>query len=82
MSCTVGVDAVLSRTVAWNRCLVRANAVVDACVMADDSIAEDDSPACGQVLVPARRSAELSGMLGRRVRGMASLSLRPRPEAR
>jgi mannose-1-phosphate guanylyltransferase len=36
--CEVGEDALVSRSVAWNRCLVGAGAVVDGCVLADDAV--------------------------------------------
>jgi NDP-sugar pyrophosphorylase family protein len=33
----VGEDALVSRSVAWNRCRIGAGAVVDGCVLADDA---------------------------------------------
>jgi NDP-sugar pyrophosphorylase family protein len=36
--CQVGEDALVSRSVAWDRCLVGAGAVVDGCVLADDAV--------------------------------------------
>jgi NDP-sugar pyrophosphorylase family protein len=36
--CTVERGALVSRTVAWNRCLVGAAAVVDGCVLADGAV--------------------------------------------
>jgi NDP-sugar pyrophosphorylase family protein len=35
--CQVEDDALVSRTVAWNRCRIGAGAVVDGCVLADDA---------------------------------------------
>jgi mannose-1-phosphate guanylyltransferase len=80
--CSVALDAVVSRTVAWNRCLVSAHAVVDGCLLADDVIVQANSHVRGEVRVPARRSADLPRVLGARVRSIASLGLWPRPEAR
>jgi carbonic anhydrase/acetyltransferase-like protein (isoleucine patch superfamily) len=80
--CSVAVDAVVSRTVAWNRCLVSARAVVDGCLLADDAIVEANAHVCGEVRVPPRRGADISRVLGDRVRSLASFGLRPRPEAR
>jgi mannose-1-phosphate guanylyltransferase len=36
--CTVGEGAMVSRSVAWNRCTVGAEAVVDGCVLADEAV--------------------------------------------
>jgi NDP-sugar pyrophosphorylase family protein len=80
--CSVAIDAVVSRTVAWNRCLVNARAVVDGCLLADDAIVVANAHVCGEIRVPARRRADLPSVMGARVRSIASFGLWPRPEAR
>jgi NDP-sugar pyrophosphorylase family protein len=80
--CTVAIDAVVSRTVAWNRCLVGAHAVVDGCLLADDALVEANSHVAGEIRVAARRGVTLPRVFGARVRSLASFGLRPRPEAR
>jgi NDP-sugar pyrophosphorylase family protein len=76
--CTVAAEAIVSRTVAWNRCLVGARAVVDECVLADDAAVEAGGRADQEILLPARRGEDLARVLRARARGMGSLLPWPR----
>jgi NDP-sugar pyrophosphorylase family protein len=67
--CLVESDAVVSRTVAWNRCTVGAKAVVDECVLADEAAVGPREALGGEVRLPRRRS-EVGGW------GVWSASLR------
>jgi hypothetical protein len=77
LGCTVDPEAVVSRCVAWNRCTVGAQAMVDASVLADDARVLAGSRLAGTVHVPPRRREVLAHVLGTRIRHLA-LALRPR----
>jgi NDP-sugar pyrophosphorylase family protein len=74
--CIVDPEAVVARSVAWNRCTVGAQAMVDASVLADDARVAAGSRLAGAVHVPARREI-LAYRVGTRLRQLA-LALRPR----
>jgi NDP-sugar pyrophosphorylase family protein len=75
--CTVDPEAVVSRSVAWNRCMVGAQALVDASVLADDARIGAGFRLAGAVHVPPARHEVLAQRLGTRLRYLA-LALRPR----
>jgi NDP-sugar pyrophosphorylase family protein len=60
-ACAVEAEAVVSRTVAWNRCTVGVKAVVDECVLADHVTVEPRARLSGAVRRPRLRAAELGG---------------------
>ena len=70
-ACTVERDAVVSRSVAWDRCAVGAKAVVDECVLADDAEVEAQARLSGDVRVPRRPREDMGGALRSRGRGSA-----------
>ncbi len=49
---TISEGAVISRSVTWERCAVGANALLDACLLADDARVEAGSELCGMVVTP------------------------------
>jgi NDP-sugar pyrophosphorylase family protein len=79
---TVALDAIVSRTVAWNRCQVGARSVVDGCVLADDAVVPPDSCLRGEVRTAARFPDDRPPLRGARVRDMFPFGLWPRPEPR
>jgi NDP-sugar pyrophosphorylase family protein len=79
--CLVDPEAVVSRSVAWNRCTVGAQALVDASVLADDARVVAGSRLAGVVHVPPRRREVLAQRLGTRLRDLV-LALRPRAGVR
>jgi NDP-sugar pyrophosphorylase family protein len=81
-ACTVALDAIVSRTVAWNRCRVSARSVVDACVLADDAIVPPNSCLRGEIRSAADRAERRPRLLGARVRNIPPFGLWPRPEPR
>lgn len=56
--CEVAPDAVLSRSVLWNRCLVGRQAVVDRCLLADDATIEPSSVLFNSVKVRRPSAAD------------------------
>jgi NDP-sugar pyrophosphorylase family protein len=76
--CAVAADAFVSRTVAWNRCLVGVKAVVDGCVLADDATVEANARLTDEVKFPPRRREVLGGLSGARSAGPFALWPRPR----
>jgi NDP-sugar pyrophosphorylase family protein len=76
--CTVAGDAFVSRTVAWNRCLVGVKAVVDGCVLADDAIVDANTRLSDEVKFPAPQRGDAS-VPRTRARGIGSSPLWPRP---
>jgi NDP-sugar pyrophosphorylase family protein len=79
--CIVDPEAVVSRSVAWNRCTVGTHAMVDGSVLADDARVVPGSRLAGAVHVPRRRREVLALRLGTRLRDLA-LALRPRAGVR
>jgi mannose-1-phosphate guanylyltransferase len=79
--CLVDPDAVVSRSVAWNRCTVGAQALVDGSVLADDARVGAGSRLASTVHVPPQRREVLARRLGTRLRDLA-LALRPRGAVR
>lgn len=77
--CTVAGDAFVSRTVAWNRCLVGVKAVVDGCVLADDAMVNADAYLSDDVKFPARRGDAAGSLPRARPRGIGSSPFWPRP---
>jgi NDP-sugar pyrophosphorylase family protein len=76
--CSVANEAIVSRTVAWNRCLVGAQAVVDECVLADDASVEAGARVDEEILLPARRGEDLGRALRARARSVGSFVTWPR----
>ena len=76
--CRIESDAIVSRTVAWDRCGVAARAVVDTCVLADDVIVETGARVSNEIRVPARRADEVRRGLRSQAWSFGSGVLRPR----
>jgi NDP-sugar pyrophosphorylase family protein len=76
--CRIESDAIVSRTVAWDRCAVAAHAVVDNCVLADDVIVETGARVGHEIRVPARRAEEVRRGLRSQAWNLGSGVLRPR----
>lgn len=79
--CTVERDAVVARTVAWDRCAVGAKAVVDECVLADDAAVDPQARLAGEVR-PRRRQLEPAGSAPRARARTIGPALWPRRLAR
>jgi NDP-sugar pyrophosphorylase family protein len=82
--CTVEEDAAVSRTVAWNRCVVGAHAFVDQALLADDArVAAWDAVTAAVHVGQARGQAAVARFFAGRMR-LVGWSWRPRelPSAR
>ena len=80
VGCAVEPRRVVSRTVAWNRCTVGAQAVVDASVLADDAACDARARALSRRGAACRRAPELRRR--RAALRIASPGAWPRPRAR
>ena len=80
--CRIEGDAIVSRTVIWDRCAVAARAVVDGCVLTDDVTVEAGARVSGEIRVPARRAEEVRRGLRSQAWSFGSGVLWPRRVAR
>ena len=78
----VAFDAVLSRSLAWESCVVGPRSVVDGCVLADNVVVESNAHLCGEIRVPAPRTVILPRTRAERTRTRSPFGLWPRPETR
>jgi NDP-sugar pyrophosphorylase family protein len=66
---TVGEGVVLSRSVTWSRCQIGRGAVVDRCLLGDETHVPPETTLIGALRVPGRRAAgppaDWLGELGR-----------------
>jgi len=58
---TVGERALVARSVTWSRCVMGAGAVVDTCILTDETTVERGDKVFGAIMTPAHRG----GVLGR-----------------
>jgi NDP-sugar pyrophosphorylase family protein len=80
-ACTIEADAVVARSVAWNRCTVEADALVDASVLADEARVPRGHHLTSEVAAPPARRDVPSDTFGLWVRDLA-LALRWRSPVR
>jgi NDP-sugar pyrophosphorylase family protein len=81
-ACTVSGDALVSRTVAWNGCQVGGKAVVDGCVLADDTTVEANAHLTDQVQLAARPGQAVGRIPRAGSGGTSALWSRPRQVVR